>query len=103
MRRKGDVRLQAIIVFREIHQPLRFQLITVGSEKINPLSVAWSRNTVWPTTITGEHFSIRRNVEMHRPFFSRNFVTNGFVRFHVYAGQPEHLTLRSLEVVPEHI
>src|SRR3954469_17864856 len=77
-RREGDVRLEAVVVAREVHQFLRSQDARLnqlggvcqcvigavrhdlGTEEINPLTVAWRGDAGWPATISREESAVGR-------------------------------------------
>ena len=52
------------------------------------------------TTVSSEERSIRRYIEMHRPFTTFQVIPNTFSGRDVVTGQPKHLTLWRLQVVP---
>src|SRR6185295_10243692 len=87
----------------QIHQPFRLEPFPRGPEQIDPLPISRRGHTVWTTTISGEQSTIRRDVEVNRPLFTRHAVASCLACLHVHTCEPENLTLRCLQVVPDHV
>src|SRR5215813_12078137 len=100
-RPEGDVRFEGVIMPTQIDQLLRLQYAVLRSEEIDPLAVAWSGDTARPSAVAGEYLPVGRRVEMHRPVFALDFVSDLLAAREYVSGQPEDLRFRRLQVIPD--
>src|SRR5215472_11744253 len=56
---KCDVRLEMIVVLRQIDQLFRLESAVFGSKQIDPLTISGSSHAVWAAAIARKQFSIR--------------------------------------------
>src|SRR5215475_13579890 len=102
--RKGDVRLEAVIVCGQIDKSFGIDGVTGPirrPEQIDPLSIAGSRNALRPSAISGEKFSVVGDIEVDGPFLAWHFEPDLLAGLEDKAGKPEFLSLGSLQVIPD--
>src|SRR5215475_8899727 len=99
VRRKGDVRLEAVIVCSQIDKSFSVDGPIFRPEQIDPLSITGSGHALRSSAISGEKFSILGNVEVDGPLFALYFVADLFAGSDDEAGKPEFLSFGRLQVI----
>src|SRR5437660_1700446 len=99
--RKRRIRLEAVIVLREVDQFLRTQMIAFRREQVDPLAVSRPGHTVRSATVAGEVFFVGRFVVVNRPVAASDLVALGFTCGEGESGEPEFPALGRLQVVPD--
>src|SRR5262249_56883412 len=118
--REGHVRLQAVIVLRHVHQPLRFEEAgtyqfprvrrfdpchirnAFGTEEVDPFAVLRVRHHLVVAAVSRDELAVRRDVEMHRPLVALQVVPCAIPSRELVAREPEVFAARRLQVVPDY-